>query len=155
VLAERAGAALYLLHVVEPYHFYQKLRFPSVPPEAMLEEIVLKMRTQLNDLARSPAFSQMRIETDAHQSKPIVELIQTCRKWNGNLIVVDVSSRGEGRFLGSTGERVLRKSPVPVLIAKRALPVGPLTVLIPVDFSAGSKQAAEEGVALVRGCGGR
>src|SRR5207249_10333516 len=55
----------------------------------------------------------------------------------------------------STGERVLRKAPVPVLIAKRAFPVGPKTILIPTDFSSCAKQAAEEALALVRGFGGR
>jgi len=121
----------------------------------MLEEVVLKMRAQLKDLAESPELSRLRVETDARIGKPFVELITTCRSWRGDLIVVEASTRGEGRFLGSTGERVLRKAPVPVLIAKRALPVGPKTILIPTDFSACSKQAAEEALALVRGFGGR
>jgi len=155
VLAERAAAALYILHVVEPYPLYQQMRFPTLPAEALLEEVVLKMRTQLNDLAAGPEFARLRVETDARIGKPFVELIRVCRNWNGNLIVVGASTRREGRFLGSTGERVLRKAPVPVLIAKRALPVGPLTVLIPIDFSPCSKQAAAEGLALVRGFGGR
>jgi nucleotide-binding universal stress UspA family protein len=154
-LAERADAALYILHVVEPYAFYQKMRFPTLPAEALLEEVVLKMRAQLKDLAASPELSRLRVETDAHIGKPFVELIRACRNWNGNLIVVGASTRGEGRFLGSTGERVLRKASVPVLIAKRTLPVGPKTVLIPTDFSPCSKQAAEEGLALVHGFGGR
>jgi nucleotide-binding universal stress UspA family protein len=155
VLAERANAALSILHVVEPYPLYQKMRLPSVPAEALLEKVVLKMRAQLNDLAESQEFSRLRVETDACIGKPFVELIRACRNWNGNLIVVGASTRSEGRGLGSTGERVLRKAPVPVLIAKRALPVGPLTVLIPVDFSPYSRQAAEEGLAVVRGFGGR
>jgi nucleotide-binding universal stress UspA family protein len=154
-LAEHAGAALYLLHVVEPYHLYERMRFPSAPAEAMLEELVVKMRARLRELAQSPDFSRFRVETAVQRGKPFVELIRTCREWNGHLIVVGASSRGEGRLLGSTSDRVLRKAPVPVLIAKRALPVGPLTVLIPVDFSACSKQAAAEALALVRGYGGR
>lgn len=155
VLAERANAELYILHVVEPYPLYQKMRFPSVPAEAMLEEIVLKMRSQLKDLAESPALSRLHVETDAHIGKPFLELIKACRRWNGNLIVVGTSARGESRFLGSTGERVLRKAPVPVLIAKRELAGGPKTVLIPIDFSPCAKQAAEEGLAFVRGFGGQ
>lgn len=153
--ARQANAALYLLHVVEPYPFYQKLRFPFVPAHAMLEEVVLKLRAQLNDLAAQPALAGVHVETDAHVGKPFLELIRACRNWDANLLVVGVSQRGEGRFLGSTGERVLRKSPSPVLLAKREIPVGPKTVLVPVDFSAGAKQAAEEALALVRGFGGR
>ena len=43
-LAERSHAALYLLHVVEPYPVYVKMRVPSVPAEGLLEEIVHKAR---------------------------------------------------------------------------------------------------------------
>jgi|SRR5581483_1904380 len=154
-LAQRANADLYLLHVVEPYPLYQKMRFPSVPAHAMLEEVVLKMRTQLNDLATQPDLSRLHVDTDAHIGKPFVELIRATRNWHANLLVVGVSPRGEGRFLGSTGDRVLRKSPVPVLIARRALTPGPKTVLVPIDFSDCSKKAAEEALALVRGFGGR
>ena len=155
VLAERAGAALYLLHVVEPYHFYERMRFPTVSVETMLDEIVVKMRAQLQELAQRPEFSRLHIETEVRRGKPFVEIIRACREWNGDLIVVGASPRGAGRLLGSNGERLLRQSPVPVLIAKRALPRGPLTVLIPTDFSACSKQAAEEALTLVRSSAGR
>jgi nucleotide-binding universal stress UspA family protein len=62
-LAERAHAALYLLHVVEPYPVYIKMRFPSVPAEALLEEVVLKTRAQLQDLAErvQPPMSTLRL----------------------------------------------------------------------------------------------
>jgi len=154
-LAERANATLYILHVVEPYHVYQKILFPSVPAEAMQEEIVLKMRAQLNDLGKSPALARLHVETDVHIGKPFLELIKACRRWEGNLLVVGTSPRGGSHFLGSTGERVLRKAPVPVLIAKGDLVGGPKTVLIPIDFSPCAKRAAEEGLAFVRGFGGR
>jgi nucleotide-binding universal stress UspA family protein len=155
VLAERAKAALYILHVVEPYPLYQKMRVPSLPAAAMLEEVTLKMRAQLTDLAGSPSLSHLRVETDARVGKPFLELLRTARRWGANLVVVGVSSRGEGRFLGSTGERVLRKATVPVLLVKREVTVGPKTVLIPIDFSPCSRKAAEEGVAVVRGFGGK
>src|SRR4029453_1601728 len=106
-LAARSQATLYLLHIVEPYPVYIKLRFPGVPAEALLEEVVLKTRAQLKELARSPQFSGVRVETDARIGKPFVELISTCRSWKGDLIVVGVTGQGGERFLGTTGERVL------------------------------------------------
>lgn len=153
-LAKLAHADLYLLHVVEPYPLYQKMRFPSVPAHAMLEEVVLKMRSQLTDLAKQPELSGLHVDTDVHIGKPFIELIRATRNWNANLVVVGTSIRGEGRFLGSTGERVLRKSPVPVLIAKQEFTPGPKTIVVPVDFSACSRKAAEEAITLVRGFGG-
>ncbi len=154
-LAEWSGAALYLLHVVEPYPIYQKMRFPTLPAEALLEEVVLKTRSQLKELADSPDLSYLRVVTDVHIGKPFVELIKVSRRWHGDLIVVGATAPGEERFLGSTSERILRKAFVPVLIAKQALTAGLKTILIPTDFSPCSKQAAEEALALVRGFGGR
>lgn len=154
-LAEWSGAALYLLHVVEPYPIYQKMRFPTLPAEALLEEVVLKTRSQLKELADSPDLSYLRVVTDVHIGKPFVELIKVSRQWHGDLIVVGATAPGEERFLGSTSERILRKASVPVLIAKQVLTAGLKTILIPTDFSPCSRQAAEEALALVRGFGGR
>ena len=154
-LAEQSQALLYLLHVIEPYPVYVKMRFPTVPAQIVLDEVVQKMRGQLEERIRQPDFAKVKAEVDVHVGKPFVSLISTCKEWQGDVIVVGASSRGEERFLGSTGERVLRKASVPVLIAKRELQAGPKTVLIPTDFSAYSKQAAQEALALVRGFGGR
>lgn len=155
ILAERSQALLYLLHVIEPYPVYVKMRFPTISAREMLEEVATKMRAQLTEMMQRPEFARIKTEIDVHIGKPFVELISVCKDWKGDAIVVGVSDRGEDRFLGSTGERVLRKSPVPVLIAKRDLAVGPKTILIPTDFSSCSKQAAQEALALVRGFGGR
>jgi nucleotide-binding universal stress UspA family protein len=97
----------------------------------------------------------LRAEADARVGKPFLELLRAARAWHANLVVVGVSARGEERFLGSTGERVLRKATVPVLLVKREYTAGPKTVLIPVDFSECSRRAAEEGIAVVRGFGGK
>jgi nucleotide-binding universal stress UspA family protein len=154
-LAERSHAALFLLHVVETYPVYIKMRFPSVPAHALLEKVVLQTRAQLKDVAARAQRPDVQVETDARIGKPFVELISTCRNWQGDLIVVGATKQGEDRFLGSTGERVLRKAPVPVLVSKRELPVGPKTILVPTDFSPCARQAAEEALTLVRGFGGR
>jgi nucleotide-binding universal stress UspA family protein len=155
VLAERSQALLYLLHVIEPYPVYIKMRFPTIPARELLEEVAMKMRAQLTEVAQRPDVARVKTEIDVHIGKPFVELISVCKDWKGDVIVVGASDRGEERVLGSTGERVVRKSPVPVFIAKRDLAVGPKTVLIPTDFSACSKQAAREALTLVRGFGGR
>lgn len=155
VLADRSQAMLYLLHVVEPYPVYVKMRFPTISAQEMVEEAATKMRTQLADLSQHPDMARFKIETEVRIGKPFVELISLCRDWKGDVIVVGVSPRGEERFLGSTGERVLRKSPTPVLIAKQDLAIGAKTILIPTDFSRCAQEAAREALALVRGFGGR
>jgi nucleotide-binding universal stress UspA family protein len=153
VLAARSGATLYLLHVVEPPPAYTyKLLLPT---RMTSEEIARKLAAPLKQLAESPEFSRVPVVTDIQIGKPFVELIRVCRRWHADVIVVGVSPPGEERFLGSTAERILRKAPVPVFIAKQELRDGPKTILVPTDFSSCAKQTAEEALALVRGFGGR
>ncbi len=153
--AARAHSLLYVLHVVEPYPLYVKLRFPTVPAQTQLEQVAEKMREQLAELMHGAEFAALESDIDVHIGKPFVELISTCKEWRGDMLVVGASAQDDDRFLGSTSERVLRKSPVPVLIAKRDFAAGPKTVLIPTDFSACSQQGAREALELVRGFGGR
>jgi nucleotide-binding universal stress UspA family protein len=154
-LAERAEARLYLLHVIEPSPLFEQQAFPTLSSQAVLDEVLLNVRTRLKDLAESAEFARVPVVPEVQTGKPFVELIKACRQWAGDLIVVGASEQHAGRFLGSTAERVLRKAPVPVLIAKRLLTSGPKTVLVPTDFSPCARQAAAEAVALVRAFGGR
>lgn len=155
ILAERANARLYVLHVVEPSPIFEQQPTSTPPALAPLEDILGNVRDQLRALAAAPELARLHVITDVQTGKPFVELIRVCHRWPGDLIVVGVSEQGTGRFLGSTAERVLRKSPVPVLIAKRVLTSNPKTILIPTDFSACSQEAAHEALALVRTFGGR
>src|SRR6266404_9459669 len=86
VLAERSQAMLYLLHVVEPYPVYVKLRFPTISAQEMLEEVATKMRTQLTEITQRPAIARFKTETEVRIGKPFVELISVCRDWKGDVI---------------------------------------------------------------------
>jgi nucleotide-binding universal stress UspA family protein len=145
-LAKRTKAVVYVLHVVEPVPTYKYKRFLS--NRMPVEEIATKLRPQLQALAEGPEFSGITVETDVRVGKPFVELIQIARDWLADLVVVGVSSPGEERFLGSTAERILRKMPGAVLIAKQDWPPTVKTILVPTDFSEGAKQAAQQAVAL-------
>ena len=154
VLAARCGAQLKLIHVVEPYPVYQQLSHPLTSPYTT-EELVQKAEEQLSHVGTAAELDLPRMEYEVRTGKPFVELIRAHRNWQADLIVVGGPAHDSGWFLGSTSERVLRKAMTPVLIAKRALDPGPKTVLVPSDFSASAKQAAEEAIALVQHFGGR
>ncbi len=145
-LAKRTSAALYVLHVVEPFPTYKYKLFLSNRISA--EEIATKLRPQLHTVAAGPEFTDLAVETDVRIGKPFVELIQVARDWAADLVVVGVSPPGEERLLGSTAERIVRKTPASVLIAKRDWPKTVNTILVPTDFSEGAKQAAQQAVAL-------
>lgn len=155
VLAAWADALLYLLHVVEPVSTYRSVPWPSSQSQAPRDELVQKLHYDLKTLTTSAELAPLRVITEVRTGKPFVELIAAARRWPANVIVVGTSPRGEGRFLGSTADRVLRKSPVPVLVAKQRLPQNLKTMLVPTDFSSCAQQAAEEGLALAHTLGSR
>ncbi|MGE0823736.1 MAG: universal stress protein [Candidatus Binatia bacterium] len=155
ILAERADAMLYLLHVIEPPPTSLLVPLPRPPERSPQDDLVKKLHAELKTVAESPELAPLRVITEVRPGKPFVELIAACRRWPADVIVVGTSPRGEGRFLGSTTDRVLRKSPVPVLVAKNRWAHAPTTILISTDFSVAAQQAAEEGVAFAHAVGSR
>lgn len=146
VVAERCGAALRIVHVVEPLDAFQRLSHPLTSPYT-LEDIVQKVSARLQALAKSPEFDHLHPEYEVRTGKPFVELIIAARASRADLIVVGGTSDSE-ELLGSTSERIVRKTPIPVMVAKKPLSREAKTFLIPTDFSSCSIQAAEEALVL-------
>ncbi|HTN72281.1 MAG TPA: universal stress protein [Methylomirabilota bacterium] len=154
VLAHRYGAALRLVYVVEPLDSYQRISHPLTSPYT-LEEIAQKTGARLEALVASPELARLQVEYEVRKGKPFVELIIAGKAWLADLIVVGGASRMEESLLGSTGERIVRKALVPVMVAKRPLSSEPKTVLVPTDFSSCARKAAEEAIFLAKNFSGR
>jgi nucleotide-binding universal stress UspA family protein len=154
VLANVYAAKLRLVHVAEPYHFYRQISHP-IAAQHDREKIAERAGAKLEEIAASPALSRFRIEYEVRTGKPFVELIIAGRAWHAELIIIGGPSRQQGHLLGSTGERVMRKAPVPVLVAKKALSATAKRLLVPIDFSPGARKPAEDAVALATRFGGR
>jgi universal stress protein E len=154
VLANRFGAALRLVHVVEPLDSYQRISHPLTSPYT-LEEIAQKTGARLQALATSPELARLQVEYEVRRGKPFVELIIAGRAWLADLIVVGGASRTEEPFLGSTSERILRKALVPVMVAKKPLSSEAKTFLVPTDFSSCARKAAEKALILAKSFSGR
>ena len=148
-LAHRCGGTLRLVHVVQPLDAYQRISHPLTSPFT-LEEIAQKTGAKLRALAVSPELGRLQAEYEVRRGKPFVELIIAARAWSADLIVVGGSSRTEESFLGSTSERILRKALVPVVVAKKPLIFQAKTFLVPTDFSACAKKAAEAALMLAK-----
>jgi nucleotide-binding universal stress UspA family protein len=154
VLANRYGAALRLVHVVEPLDAYQRLSHPLTSPYT-LEEIAQKTGVRLQTLVASPELARLQVEYEVRRGKPFVELIIAGRAWQAHLIVVGGASQTEEPFLGSTSERIVRKALVPVMVAKKPLSSDAKTFLVPTDFSSCARKAAEEAIMLAKSFSGR
>ncbi len=154
VLANRCGAALRLVHVVEPLDSYQRISHPLTSPYT-LEEIAQKTGARLQVLAASPEFARLQVEYEVRKGKPFVELIIAGRAWQADLIVVGGTSQTEEPVLGSTSERIVRKALVPVMVAKKPLSSDAKTFLVPTDFSSCARKAAEAALMLAKSFSGR
>ena len=148
-LAKRCGAALRLVHVVEPLDAYQRMSHPLTSPYT-LEEIVKKTRARLKALVAGPELAGLQVQYEVRSGKPFVELIIAGRAWLADLIVVGAASETGGPFLGSTSERIVRKAQIPVMVAKKPLSSEAKIFLVPTDFSSCARNAAEEALMLAK-----
>jgi nucleotide-binding universal stress UspA family protein len=148
-LANRFNAAIRLVHVLEPLDAYQRISHPLTSPYT-LDEIAQKTGVRLQSLSASPNLARLQVEYEVRVGKPFVELITAGKSWPADLIVVGGSSRTEEPFLGSTSERIVRKALIPVMVAKKLLSSEAKTFLVPTDFSACARKAAEEVLVLAK-----
>lgn len=156
-LARSFGAEIELVNVVEPVSLYRKVISPIQSRLVSDSELAVRARERLEQVVGLPVWGDLRVHPSVRVGTPFAELIAHCRERDAQLLVVGTRSGAglERVMLGSTAERVLRKATRPVLIAKKALPEAPRTVLVPTDFSDAGRPAVEEALALARRWGAR
>jgi universal stress protein E len=148
-LANRCDAAVRLVHVIEPLDAYQRLSHPLTSPYTV-EEIAQKTGARLKALVAVAELAGLQVEYEVRSGKPFVELIVAARAWLADLIVVGPAPETGGPFLGSTSERIVRKAQIPVMVAKKPLSSEAKIFLVPTDFSACARKAAEEALMLAK-----
>ena len=149
-LAEKLGAAVALLHVIEPRTWLSELG--SVVPAREDSEVVALVRAQLATLAKREGKGDVAVSFSVRTGKPFHEITTAARQQMADLIVIATNgyTGSEQVLLGSTAERVVRHAPCSVLtVSTRTRPKRtgktPLfklkKILVPIDFSNSSKDA--------------
>lgn len=152
-LAKRCGAALRLVHVIEPLDTYQRISHPLTSPYPV-EEIAEKTGARLQALVAGAELAGLEVEYEVRTGSPFVELILAQRAWSADMIVVGGASQ-PAEVSASTSERLMRKADVPIMVAKSRLSAEAKTFLVASDFSTGARQAAEEALMLAENFRGR
>jgi nucleotide-binding universal stress UspA family protein len=126
-------AELILAHVLEPPdrpHFAED----KLPPEELLESssreyAEARMREIGYYLDAEPIRGEFRV------GKPHEELAKLATETGADLVVIGPHGGRPhtSKFLGTTAERVVRSSPVPVLVGTKPSPGVPQRILVPVD----------------------
>ena len=149
-LAGKLGAAVNLLHVVEPPSRLSGME--SVLLARQDSEVVARARTQLAVVAKRESKGDVVVSSSLRIGKPFHEITITARERAADLIVTATHGHTGVKhvLLGSTAERVVRHAPCSVLtVPARATPkrTGKLPrfklkkILVPIDFSEVSKDA--------------
>ena len=120
-LAETFSAELTLLHVVAP--IVAALPGETALPntlQADLDELTDACRERMEKTVGALATSGLTVQHKVLNGVPFIEIIRYAREAETDLIVMGTHGRtGLGHLLiGSVAERVVRKSPCPVLTVK-------------------------------------
>jgi nucleotide-binding universal stress UspA family protein len=142
IIAQCFGAAIRVVHVVEPLEPYQRLSHPLTPPYP-IDEIVRRAGEKLTALIAAPELAGIDADYEVRTGKPFYELLLAQRAWLANLVVVGGPSQPEEPISSSTSDRLVRKGAVPVLVTKTPLRSATRTFLMATDFSAPAREAAE------------
>jgi nucleotide-binding universal stress UspA family protein len=149
-LARAASAALTLLLVVSRSGLDELRRWLDTGDgneQSLLDEVRRRQQTLASELA---ARHQIDVDHLVVIGNPVDEIVRVAGDRQADLIVTGTLGSGflRNRLFGSTAERVVRKSPRPVLMVRQAAHEPYRRVLVPVDFSSWSARSVEMAAAI-------
>jgi nucleotide-binding universal stress UspA family protein len=120
-LAERFGAALHYVHVLEDFvalSWSSDTYVTSLP--RLREEVEADALSRLGQLLKEPEGAQLSAKVALLTGNPFVEIVRYARDQNIDLIVIGTHGRGPiaHMLLGSVAEKVVRKAHCPVLTVR-------------------------------------
>jgi nucleotide-binding universal stress UspA family protein len=122
-MAEAFGASLHVVHVMEDLlaHAWAAEVYVSSMPQ-LRDEIEKESRQRLGALLTDAERNTFRAETALLAGNPFLEIIRYAKAHGVDLIVMGTHGRGPiaHMLLGSVAEKVVRKSPCPVLTVREA-----------------------------------
>jgi nucleotide-binding universal stress UspA family protein len=144
-----------LVHVLDIDHPPRFLAGRYPPRERLFEGLRPGVEKRLDALAAtliSRGDASRRIETETRSGRPSDELVEAACGASADLIAIGEHGQRPGiwRILGSTAERLVRISPVPVLLARLMVRSKPSRILVPIDDSETATTALSWGLFLAR-----
>jgi nucleotide-binding universal stress UspA family protein len=118
-LAETYNAELHVIHVVdEAYQYWMALGPNSLPVGPSPEEMLAASTQEIEKFVQEHlGGTTLQVRSKVLAGRPFMEIIRYARENQIDLIVLGTHGRGGLKhvLLGSVTERVVRKSPCPVL----------------------------------------
>lgn len=114
--AKEFNAKLFLIYVVEPMIYPADFSMGQIAIPSTDIDLHARAEEELKNLAKSIDAS-LKVETIIKTGKPFVEIIETAKEKDIDLIIIATHGHTgvEHLLFGSTAEKVVRKAPCPVL----------------------------------------
>jgi nucleotide-binding universal stress UspA family protein len=149
ILAKQFGSEVVLLHTVEPADE------AIAGGAAKLDAII---RTRLEEMGSELVATGVEVpRLLVTHGKPLAEITATAERLSANLIMLGARAVAASRnlSLGTTTEKVIRKSAKPVLAVHPEHPLAFTNILCPVDFSDASARGLTSAIQLARAFHGK
>ncbi len=118
-MAKLTGAHLHVLHVINELDEHQRVMIPTEAFHLLEKEIRIQTVKQLERFCKEQA-ADLQTTTYALVGAAFQKILETGEKTNADLIVMGTHGRTgvEHVIVGSTAERVVRRSKIPVLTVR-------------------------------------
>lgn len=150
ILNRSLASGVNVVAVVEPLPVIVPEPTSLLQPLVITPEVKAVVRQQaLEQVARVGAEAS-QFSVDVREGRPANEIAEAARKMNASLVVVGFQHRGiiDRLIDGETALELLREIESPVLLAKGDFEL-PRSVVVAVDFSPESMEAAKEAIRFV------
>ena len=138
-IARRCKADILGLYVIPDYfEVDMKDQFPEEEYDLIakwIKETESKESDRLNDIARQFESKGLSFKTRIAHGVPHLQIIKIAEEENSDLIVLAKGRSQEKHLLGATALKVIRRSPIPVMVAKKKQgPIKIENILVPTDL---------------------
>ena len=120
-LAGKYDAHIDVLHIIHEYGDMTDFYVPHISFDVIEKEMEDAARANMESFCRDNIKGKAAFEIHTRKGTPFLEIIQAARELQSDLIVMGTHGRtGIDHILfGSTAEKVVRKSPIPVLTVRK------------------------------------
>jgi universal stress protein A len=121
--SKKFQSKIFLIYVVEPIIYPSDFSMGQVSFPVTDIELSERAKEELNTLAKEEIGLEIPVETIIRTGKPFVEINETARELDIDLIIIATHGHTgmEHLLFGSTAEKVVRKAPCPVLTLREPI----------------------------------
>ena len=121
--AQHYHAKLVLIYVMEPIIYPPDFSMGQITLPTVNFEMDQRAKEELDKLAETEIGSLVEVQTIIKTGKPFVEIIDSAKEEDVDLIIISTHGHSgvEHILFGSTADKVVRKSPCPVLTLREPI----------------------------------